>query len=202
MAEMLLFYSDHCTNCKMLLETIKRYNASSRIKCVSIDMLRGVGKNIPQIHSVPALVTLPDKKILFGKAVFDYLLLPKTGKLVTGPPLTSNSGEQNSAAGTAPQDPTEPMSFSVGSSGFSDSFAMIEDDATISENGLHDRVYGWSSLNPDDMNKLQPELADISVETRTKKEPIDLNDLYSRRAMDLEQSDLNTNQLPPPNTTR
>ena len=52
------------------------------------------------------------------------------------------------------------------------------------------------------MNKLQPELADISVETRTKKEPIDLNDLYSRRAMDLEQSDLNTNQLPPPNTTR
>ena len=198
---MILFYSDNCTNCKMLLETIKRYNAKS-IKCVSIDMLRAVGKNTPQIHSVPALVTLPNKNILFGKAVFDYLLLPKTGKLVSGQ-LPSEQGNPNSTGATnSGEDLSEPLSFSIGSSGFSDNFAMIEDTALTSDNGLNDRVYGWSSLNPDDMDKLKPELADISQETRTRKEPLDLNELNARRAIELEQNDLNTNQLPPPTTSR
>jgi hypothetical protein len=187
----------------MLLETIKRYNAKS-IKCVSIDMLRAVGKNIPQIHSVPALVTLPNKNILFGKAVFDYLLLPKTGKLVSGqlPSEQGNPNNPNSSGATnSGEDPSEPMSFSIGSS-FSDNFAMIEDITLTSDNGLNDRVYGWSSLNPDDMDKLKPELADISQETRTRKEPLDLNELNARRAIELEQNDLNTNQLPPPTTSR
>jgi hypothetical protein len=46
------------------------------IKLVSIDTLRYLKKPIDKrIHSVPALYLLDTKKILFGKEVFDYLIL-------------------------------------------------------------------------------------------------------------------------------
>jgi hypothetical protein len=192
----------------MLIETIKRYNAKNIIKCISIDVLRANGKNLPQIHSVPALLTLPEKHLIFGKTVFDYLLLPKTGKLMQ--PTNSNNIKYHDNQNASPSDSLkssqndsdEPLSFSMNSNSFSDSFAMIEDDNDISQNGLNDRSYSWSSLNPNEMDSLKPEINDISVETRTKKEPLDLNDLYARRALELEQTDLNINQLPLPNITR
>ena len=48
---MILFYSDNCGHCKMLLETIKRYNTNNIIKYVSIDMLKATGKNLNQIQT-------------------------------------------------------------------------------------------------------------------------------------------------------
>ena len=205
---MILFYSDNCPHCKMLIETIKRYNAKNMIKCVSIDVLRANGKILPQIHSVPALLTLPEKELIFGKTVFDYLLLPKTGKLMQQSNSNNNNYQDNqntssqNSLKSSQNDSDEPLSFSMNSNSFSDSFAMIEDDNDISQNGLNDRSYSWSSLNPNDMDSLRPEINDISVETRTKKEPLDLNDLYARRALELEQTDLNIKQLPLPNITR
>lgn len=201
---MILFYSDNCGHCKMLLETIKRYNATNMIKCVSIDVLNATGKKLPQIHSVPALMLMPDKKILFGKNVFDYLLLPKTGKLLQQTHNTNTTAEiSNQQQNNQQRVIDEPLSFSMNTSRFSDNFAMIEDDNNINNNGLYDQSYKWSSLNAEDNDNIQLEsLKDIGMETRTKKEPIDINDLYSRRALELEQNDLNTNQLPHPNITR
>lgn len=201
---MILFYSDNCGHCKMLLETIKRYNATNMIKCVSIDVLNANGKKLPQIHSVPALMLMPDKKILFGKNVFDYLLLPKTGKLLQQTQNTNTTIDISNQQQINKQNPIdEPLSFSMNTSRFSDNFAMIEDDNNINNNGLYDQSYKWSSLNAEDNDNTQNQsLKDIGMETRTKKEPIDINDLYSRRALELEQNDLNTNQLPHPNITR
>jgi hypothetical protein len=191
----------------MLLETIKRYNATQLIKCISIDLLHNIGKTLPQIHSVPALMIMPSKELLFGKSVFDYLLLPKTGKLLQIPEKSkpseftisgSDNNQQNNQSTVE-----EPLSFSMNSNGFSEGFAMIEDDAiNPSFNGFTDRSYNWSSIDSSDTDNLQPHMKDISVETREKKEPIDLNELYSRRALELEKNDLNINQLPLPSINR
>ena len=79
---MILFYSVFCNHCKMLLEHIKRYDKEKVIKLVSIDDLRSRNINIEsKIHSVPAFMILPSKELLFGKSVFDYLLLPGRGIL-------------------------------------------------------------------------------------------------------------------------
>ena len=198
---MILFYSDNCGHCKMLLETIKRHNATNMIKCVSVDMLRGIGKELPQIHSVPALMIMPDRKLLFGKNVFDHLLLPKSGKLLQTQNKESNVIQNETINNQLSNE--EPASFSMNSNKFSDNFAMIEDDNNINNNGLHDKSYNWSSINmQDEPINIESSIKDIGIETRTKKEPIDINDLYARRALELEQSDLNINQLPHPNTTR
>lgn len=79
---MILFYSVYCNHCKMLLEHIKRYDKEKVIKLVSIDDLRNKNINIEsKIHSVPAFMILPSKELLFGKSVFDHLLLPGRGIL-------------------------------------------------------------------------------------------------------------------------
>mgnify|MGYP003326794822 CR=1 FL=1 len=198
---MILFYSDNCGHCKMLLETIKRYNTNNIIKYVSIDMLKATGKNLNQIHSVPALMIMPEKKLIFGKNVFDYLLLPKSGKLLQTQNKESNVIQNETINNQLSNE--EPASFSMNSNKFSDNFAMIEDDTNISNNGLYDQSYRWSSLNAEDDDKVNKQtIKDIGIETRTRKEPIDINDLYARRALELEQNDLNINQLPHPNNTR
>ena len=199
---MILFYSDNCGHCKMLLETIKRYNTNNIIKYVSIDMLKATGKNLNQIHSVPALMIMPEKKLIFGKNVFDYLLLPKSGKLLQQQ-TEKTSEKPNELQMNTQTSNDEPLSFSMNTSKFSDNFAMIEDDTNISNNGLYDQSYRWSSLNAEDDEKVNKQtIKDIGIETRTRKEPIDINDLYARRALELEQNDLNINQLPHPNNTR
>jgi hypothetical protein len=201
---MILFYSDSCPHCKLLLETIKRYNGTKFIKLLSIDILKAANKNLPQIHSVPALLIYPEKHILFGKQVFDYLLLPKTGKLLINQEqneinqdnsnnLNDNMNANQSAANNMSNE-KEPASFSINSHGLSDSFAMIEDDTNINMNGLNDRSYNWTSL---DMNEsIKPDINDFSIETRAKKSEINLSELRSQRALELEQSDLNKCQLP------
>ena len=199
---MILFYSDNCPHSKMLLETIKRHNAEEFIKCISIDVLRAVGKNLPQIHSVPALLILPQNEIIFGKSVFDYLLLPKTGKLFN-PPEKTNSQSQKSKGG-ADTVSSEPKSFSImsSSSGFSDNFAMIDENPEISNFGLDDRVYGWATIDNSDTNNTPIKNEITATETRSKKEAVNLDEYRARRALELDQNHLNTTQLLPPTTSR
>jgi hypothetical protein len=175
----------------MLLETIKRHDGTKLIKTISIDMLRATGKKVTQVHSVPALMILPEKHIIFGKDVFDYLLLPGTGKLLK---------ELESPKTTSEKPTSEPSAFTM-ASGFSDNFAMLEEDSSL-ENGLQDRTYNWATLEKfDDAGVTINSLSDPQ-ETRAKREEIDLSTLRAQRELDLRENDLNTNQLPPATTTR
>ena len=156
---MILFYSVYCNHCKMLLEHIKRYDKEKIIKLVSIDDLRA--KNIgieSKIHSVPAFMILPSKELLFGKAVFDHLLLPGRGILCstqntrldkTG--LGSGTGDNdiiplaNTDGGKGGADDGEPLAFTLNSASFSDSFSNIEDDTKE----LSDKNYKWDFITND-----------------------------------------------------
>jgi hypothetical protein len=80
---MILFHSNFCEHCKQLIEAIKRHDMNNTIKHVSIDVLRNQGYEFEhKIHSVPALFLEDTKEIIYGKEVFDYLLLPNRGKLL------------------------------------------------------------------------------------------------------------------------
>ena len=170
---MILFYSVYCNHCKMLLEHIKRYDKEKVIKLVSIDDLRNKNINIEsKIHSVPAFMILPSKELLFGKSVFDHLLLPGRGilcstqstrldKAVSGEndmiplantgngtvgagSISGGSGSGGGAGGTE-GDSSEPMAFTLNTASFSDNFSIIEDESKE----LNDKNYNWDFITND-----------------------------------------------------
>jgi len=159
---MILFYSVYCNHCKMLLEHLKRYDKEKIIKLVSIDDLRSKNINIEsKIHSVPAFMILPSKEILFGKAVFDHLLLPGRGilcstqstrldKTGSGTGGSGGSGDSdvlmplaNTGSGNGGED--EPLAFTLNTASFSDNFSIIENDTQE----LNDKNYNWDFITND-----------------------------------------------------
>lgn len=160
---MILFYSVYCNHCKMLLEHLKRYDKEKIIKLVSIDDLRSKNINIEsKIHSVPAFMILPSKEILFGKAVFDHLLLPGRGILcstqstrldktgsgsgdsdVLMPLANTGSGNGSNGSGSGSED--EPLAFTLNTASFSDNFSIIENDTQE----LNDKNYNWDFITND-----------------------------------------------------
>lgn len=156
---MILFYSVFCNHCKMLLEHIKRYDKDKTIKLVSIDDLRNQNINIEsKIHSVPAFMILPSKELLFGKAVFDHLLLPGRGILCSsqntrmdktgiGGAGVGGSGENDIIPlnNTSSDNDLEPLAFTLNSASFSDNFSIIEDETKE----LNDKNYNWDFITND-----------------------------------------------------
>jgi hypothetical protein len=144
---MILFYSDICQHCAVLLDTIKRHDTKKTIKLVVIDTI--VNKISHKITAVPALMFMPSKEIIYGKAVFDYLLLPNRGYLFSNN-STRDKQEQSSITSPIPlnkQDvPDEPMAFTLGSIS-SDNFSDITDDNINSMNINEDKLYKWGIIN-------------------------------------------------------
>ena len=160
---MILFYSVFCNHCKMLLEHIKRYDKEKIIKLVSIDDLRNQNINIEsKIHSVPAFMILPSKELLFGKSVFDHLLLPGRGILCStqstrldknasggsGGSGSGGNGSENDViplANTKTEEDGEPLAFTLNNASFSDNFSIIEDETRES----NDKNYRWDFITND-----------------------------------------------------
>jgi len=151
---MILFYSSFCNHCNMLLDNIKRYDKEKKIKLVSIDELLTKNINIEnKIHSVPAFMILPSKEILFGKDVFDHLLLPGRGllyqdqntRLENKITLNSEKTENNDIIPISTKEEGEPMAFTLKSFNFSDNFSSLED----CEEELKDKNYNWDFISND-----------------------------------------------------
>lgn len=156
---MILFYSEYCQHCKVLLETIKRHDKSGMIKLVSIDLLRSLQKPIdPKIHSVPAL--LINKEYLFGKAVFDHLLLPNRGVLFSGQTTRQDKTMKNvNDMGQPVNDVNngDPQAFALGAIS-AEYFSNIDDSDSI----ISDKNYSWDKIDnvpttittPEETNKV------------------------------------------------
>lgn len=200
---MILFYSDYCPHCRMLLDTIERHDSNKMIKIVSIEALKAKGQPIPpRITAVPALILLPSKDVLIGKAVFDYLLLPGKGKLLTALGASKQQAPSTTSPSNDPVAPAnEPMAYSIASSGLSDAFSSIEEQDTPSY-GLDDRSYAWATLDKEPESVAVFSNSPFQEETRMKKNLPDLDAIKSQRDMELTQNDLNTCQLLPPTATR
>jgi len=154
----------------MLLEHIKRYDKEKIIKLVSIDDLRNKNMNIEsKIHSVPAFLILPSKELIFGKAVFDHLLLPGRGILCSSQNtrLEKPAGGSSGGAGTGDNDvipltnpsenDNEPLAFTLNTASFSDKFSIIEDETKE----LNDKNYKWDFITND--NNLSDGIQNINI---------------------------------------
>jgi hypothetical protein len=167
---MILFYSDSCQHCSVLLDTIKRHDTKKTIKLVCVDTLISIIKN--KITNVPALMFLPTKEIIYGKAVFDYLLLPNRGYLFSNNNNTRLTKGDNKIEGTSINAPipmnkdensNEPSAFSLGSV-LTDNYSDINDDNINSMNINKDRVYKWDLISNDNPN------IDLNKESQMKQE--------------------------------
>jgi hypothetical protein len=167
---MILFYSISCQHCSVLLDTIKRHDTKKTIKLVCIDCKISLIKT--KITNVPALMFLPSKEIIYGKAVFDYLLLPNRGYLFSN--NTTREKDKTPSSITAPiplntstPDANEPMSFSLGRIG-NDTFSDINDNDFNSINIDTNRNYVWELI--DNKNNNQVPIQNLSEEYKTKSE--------------------------------
>ena len=181
----------------MLLDTIQRLQAKS-ISLVSIDAIRAGGKKVPaQIHSVPALMIMPTKQLLFGKQVFDYLLLPGKGMLTSG----IGRPQQQGSSTQEPKEIGEPEAFTMNIANSSgDNFAFIEEESAT--NGH--RNYTWTHIDDPDASlqnaPLDTAATTLQAGTRVKKEILDIEEFKAKRAEDLNVV-INTNITAPPAIT-
>jgi len=172
----------------MLKDTIKRYDPDNKlIKFVSIDNLKSIP---PQIHSVPALVEKGSDgnitTILFGKQVFDYLILPGKGKLMSV-----------STPETEVQISTEPNYFAFGKQvSYTDSFANFNENS--SSLNVASQPSGWATFDNSLVDTdITPNVI-LQEDTRPKKDLIDLDSYRMQRDLEINQNDLNKTQLPIP----
>ncbi len=149
---MLLFYSNQCSHCTMLIETLKTLDKQKQVKLVSVDYLKSNQIIFDaRITHVPAML-LPDfNKIIFGKEVFDHLLLPGKGVLLK-PSNTTNT--------QSTVDLSEPSGLD---SYISQSYENIDEN----DNYLTGPVTIWENLDTP-TNVIQPDVKPIG-NTDTEK---------------------------------
>jgi hypothetical protein len=184
---MILFYSETCQHCSVLLDTIKIHDTKKTIKLVVIDGI--INKIKHKVKAVPALMFLPSKEIIYGKAVFDYLLLPNRGYLFTVNKNTRDKGETPSTSSIISPIPLnkaeevigEPSSFSLGAI-IADNYSDITDDNINSMNINKDRLYKWESLDSSDSSNKNdmPKMADYDSEKSSRKLP-SIDELQKQR---------------------
>jgi hypothetical protein len=174
---MILFYSETCQHCSVLLDTIKRHDSKKTIKIVCIDTKINILKDI--IKNVPALMFLPTKEIIYGKAVFDYLLLPNRGYLFTSKSGRNNKEEPSSLSSPVPlndKKDDEPEAFTLGSI-YADNFSSI-DENNISNN----KVYNWDFIENDNRNiNIEIEFKEKSNENNSNKKLPSIEELTRER---------------------
>ena len=172
---MILFHSPQCSSSKLLIDNIKRHNADKFFKLVDVSHYKN--KLPPQIHSVPAMMFKETKKLIFGKQVFDYLLLPNKGFL-----LTFKTEDQTDPSLEATTDTPSSFSLFNNTSSFGDNFAFIGE----SENtGTAEKSYTWCSIN-ENIKIETPEDPNMEKGT-TKKDIPDIATLRSERETEIKK---------------
>ncbi len=182
------------------METIQKHDKNKIVKFVCVDTLRSMQKPLnPKIHSVPALLLLNTKEYLFGKTVFDYLLLPNRGIL-----FSSNSTRNEKRITRDPETgadglplpsvvqvvPDEPMAFTLGAISV-EHFSNIDDtDSTI-----NDKNYNWDMIDNNEAHgstmsstfdtKETPGGTTSSHELEGKKKLPTMEEIMKQRSLDI-----------------
>lgn len=198
---MILFYSEFCPHCKMLLDTVKRHDAESAVRLISIEALKHAGKMPSTIHSVPALVTPENKKVMFGKAVFDFLLLPGSGVLLKMQEMKAK--KESEMGGRSGGGDGGPAAFSLGM-GLSSDFAVYE--GANEDVPLNDRPFTWTNFNEIENNAPPPanDSTPYQEETRGKISLPDIEYIRQQRDLELRGGEplVNYSNMPPATPTR
>lgn len=186
----------------MLLDTIKRHDIDKTIKLLSIEALKTSGKLPAVVHSVPALMLTDEKRLMFGKHVFDYLLLPGSGILLM---MQMKKVEEATAPHIPGEDRGEsgngPAAFSLTCGGLANMFSPFEGDEPVE---LKDRLSIWTPIQDTTTPAPSAETSPYQEETRQKISLPDIEYVRQQRDLDLRGGDMviNLNQMPPASPTR
>ena len=197
---MILIYSNQCKHCNILIETINKHDTNNIIKKISVDTLRINGYNIDSmIHSVPALVLIQKDKdeieqIMYGKQVFDHLLLPNRGVLFTQDnntrlnKLEKDHLDKKDINNDNNMINIDPMAFTLKTS-LSDNFSLIDEEA---DNLLTDKNYNWDLItNDNNITNMEAVTNDTvlnpvsSVNDKNEKNLPSIEELLSKRQKDI-----------------
>tara|TARA_B110000858_G_C17801809_1_gene475701 strand:- start:300 stop:896 length:597 start_codon:yes stop_codon:yes gene_type:complete len=197
---MILIYSTQCKHCNILLEAISKHDKNNIVQIISVEAMVNNNYDMSKlIHSVPALILPKENKInsdeiLYGKQVFDHLLLPNRGVLFTQDNNTRlnkeiKDSQENTVFKEELEGENEPSAFTLGSS-MSDNFSLLDDN---SDNLLKDKNYSWDLLTNSDNNIENAEF-DIatsalnpisSVNDKSDKNLPSLEELMNKRQQDI-----------------
>lgn len=182
---MILFYSISCQHCSVLLDTIKRHDTKKTIKLVCVDTIINLIKT--KIKSVPALMFLPTKETIYGKAVFDYLLLPNRGYLFTSNNTREKSSNENQNSSINSPVPLnikneidEPLGFTLGTV-LNDKFSNINDNDINSINLDNNKNYVWDLINENEKQQIPIDKIANDYKTKTDKTLPSLEELTRER---------------------
>ena len=160
-----LFYSEFCDHCKILLDTIKKHDKVDTLKLVSIDNLRARGIKLNDNKTCSCYT----EKFIYGKEVFDYLLLPGHGILLTG--NTDKSSSENLVG--------EPVGMN---SYIQQNYENLEDENVLTGTSGSQ----WEQLNTDLTNNSVPlPLKDNSDEDKEHKKLPSMEDIMKRRQLEI-----------------
>src|SRR5210317_143100 len=177
---MILFYSNYCSSCQMLLEQIERYNKKSLFKLVCVEKIKSKNMSLPsEVQCVPTLFIKSQKKYIHGKNLLDYLLLPSKGLL-----LTSNNENKSK------NNIEEPIAFGFGSSS-GDIFSFIEENND--DMNKHKQTI-WSSIDDNVQIITNEQILKTSDESKKNSLP-DVSQLRAERETDI-QNHLNSTPVP------
>lgn len=195
---MILFFSEYCQHCNVLLDTIKKLDKNNVIKLVSIDTLRSLKKPINnKIHSVPALYLLDTKKILFGKEVFDYLILQNkfafSGQNTRDNKKMKDLPDANTVLQQSQATSGEPQAFVLGAIS-SENFSSIDNTSS----SVTDKNYKWNFITNEQssvttttditiqpiVSNQQSEIPKESTKDESKKLPT-MEEIMQRRANEI-----------------
>ena len=188
----------------MLINSVNRYDVEKIVKLCCIEQIRKTNpKVLQQITAVPALLLFGpnnSKELLFGKEVFDFLLLPNRGRLMqpsTSAQKRDSNKEQNSIQlDTTTTNVGEPMGFDVIGGQVSGNFTFIENDDQIN----YGQSYAWSSLSEDSaaapshaaaqvqapvVAASTPAASGLGLETRSKVELPSMDTIMAQRDNDV-----------------
>ena len=199
--DMFVFYSEYCSHSRMLIENIRRQPNHSMVKIVCIENLRAKGIPIPaSITAVPTLVIPREngtRQMLTGKQVFDYLLMPGRGVLVTtaatatpptpvampGPAPMQAAPRENAVAPESSA-PEEPDAF-VLSANTGSAFAFIVNGEYNDQIVDDTRAHPWGMLNEDPSMRMAE--MKLHEDTRGSAKPsVDLDRFRQERDRDLQ----------------
>lgn len=175
---MILFYSQYCEYCTRLIDAIKRHDTNKIVKLVSIDTMRKMNLKIDKnIHSVPTMYFEDTKEYIYGKQVFDYLLLPNRGKLLT----TQSKEVKTISENIKDKFEGEPLGFTLNNI-ISQNFENINETESDEKTDIN---FAWSPLNENVIRENTEILKTVTTSEENGKTMPSIESILQQRERDL-----------------
>lgn len=185
-----LFYSNHCAHCKVLLQELRQTPLFNRVNLSCVDTLPR--QNLPSfLKSVPTLVSSPPMQVITGDDVFRWfqqqMYEMKEQRQMEQMNVNQIVPQTTNNLNSAPS--SEPSAWHMAEMGstFSDSYSMIGTDCSAQGSGGNSITHSFAFLNAPSPNNNnfqqnvnQGSMKNSSTDTRQSQKMAELNSKMER----------------------